>query len=219
MSNSCTPASLVVSPLPHNINNTYICGINPFNSQNLLQKCCQGPVINITSPAPETGPLSDSWPATCLAYCAILINPSYSDQDIAVHENFVNCLGNDPSFFGSILCAKSNGRAPNECAPYNEVVGCTNTVSQTWDGGSYISGGAITSPTTTGLGSSNGSGIVQTVVVTRYTSIMRMVTATAVPSATSTESAATPVYRQTGILKAFVASLVVQMCLFSLWAF
>jgi len=217
MSESCSPSVGIGNQLPHSINNTYICGVNPFNSAPLLQKCCQGPVTNITSPAPETGPLSDSWPTTCLAYCAILLHPYYSDQDDAVHENFTNCLASDSSFFGSIVCTEADGLAPNECAAWDEVAGCTNSKSQTWDGSTYVSGAA--SATMTGMGSSigSGNGIAQsTVVVTRSASAVNLETSTPVPSASPTRSAAAPILRRTGILKVVVASLVVQVCLFSL---
>ena len=213
MAGTCNPSFDVGSQLPHRVNNTYICGVNPYNSASLLQKCCQGPVTNITSPAPETGPYSDSWPLTCFAYCAILLKPYYSDQDSVVHNNFTSCLASDSSFFGSIVCTEVNGLAPNECAPFHESVGCTDSrTHQTWGVSGYIS----SSSATTTMGQSRAQQT--TGVLAGSTSATNLGTSTAAPSASPTRSAAAPIWRRTEILKIVMASLVLQVYFFSLCA-
>jgi hypothetical protein len=158
-SDPCDSSFEVGGQLPHRVNSTYICGVNPFTDRAVLEKCCTGPITNITSPAPKSGPLSDSWPVTCLAYCAILLKPKYNGEDEdAAHNEFIDCLDASGAFH-NVVCTEVNGYAPNECVPLSESVGCTDGFSHsTWDGSTYISGALSTTGSTSAASSETASG-------------------------------------------------------------
>jgi hypothetical protein len=144
MSNACTPSVRPGAELPYRTNGTYICGVNPYTSPTLLAHCCHGPITNITTPAPTTGPYSDSWPLTCLAYCAVTKPP-----DGPPYTNpFSDCLNPNGSITIGSVCTEANGFAPNECVPFQESAGCTSanayTTSTYWPLG-YTSAGVTVS--------------------------------------------------------------------------
>jgi hypothetical protein len=129
MSNTCTPSVRPGAELPYRINGTYICGVNPYVSPSRLASCCLGPITNITSPAPTSGPYSDSWPLTCLAYCGVTKppdGPPYTDP-------FYDCMNanNTAGNINGDVCTEVDGFAPNECIPFHESAGCTSTSAYT----------------------------------------------------------------------------------------
>lgn len=156
----CSPSFHVGNELPYRINGTMICGLNPYRvTRASLEKCCAGPITNITSPAPTSGPFSDSWPLTCFAYCAVKTHLQYDESDSAATDKFVKCVkdsgGVDLGDY-SFVCTGVNGFAPNECIPFRETPGCTQDHS-TWGSTGYLPT-STAPPTTTSLAMQHGSG-------------------------------------------------------------
>jgi hypothetical protein len=147
MSNACTPSVRPGAELPYRINGTYICGVNPYTSPSLLAHCCLGPITNITTPAPTSGPYSSSWPLTCLAYCAITKPPDGPPYTNPFYD-CMNANGTSGTDVIGVVCTEANGFAPNECVPFHESAGCTSTNAYTtstyWPSG-YTSTGVAAS--------------------------------------------------------------------------
>lgn len=141
----CDSSLQVGSELPHRINGTYICGVNPFIDRSVLEKCCAGAITNITEPAPTSGPYSDSWPVTCLAYCPIRLEPKFDGvTDEKALKDFANCVKKSDAV-RSWVCTEVDRPAPNECVQPGLSVGCTDRFSHsTWDGSSFLSGSLST---------------------------------------------------------------------------
>jgi hypothetical protein len=205
---TCNSSYMVGGELPHQINNTYICGVNPYTDRAILEKCCQGPITNITSPAPTAGPYSASWPVTCLAYCPILLKPFYDGvKDNEALNNFRTCMGD--AIIANV-CTEVNGPAPNECLPMSPSIGCTDRFSHsTWDGSTYVS--TFASATAHGAAQKT-SGPAQTgdASITSPPSQDQ----TAVPTTTSTKSAARN-YKPLPLTAIITATLVLQSLCFS----
>lgn len=122
--------------LPHKINGTMISGVNPFYPRSALEKCCKGPITNITSPAPEEGPLSASWPAVCIAYCAVKIKLDYNDSDSVASQEFYDCWTAAVKAKGyeewQVIGTGTDRFGPGECVPFAESPGCTNDAGAVW---------------------------------------------------------------------------------------
>ncbi|KAH8805178.1 hypothetical protein F5884DRAFT_442078 [Xylogone sp. PMI_703] len=189
---TCNSSFEVGGELPYRINGTYICGVNPFTSRAALEKCCQGPITNITSPAPTSGPLSDSWPVTCMAYCPIMLHPKYDGvTDNEAHDKFIDCL-TDENAFHNVVCTEVDGYAPNECIPFSQSVGCTDGLTHsTWDGSTYVSGAVLATPTPSGTTSGTVLRITSApATTTPATTTTASSNATGPPSLSSTKSGA-----------------------------
>jgi hypothetical protein len=142
-----------------------------------------------------------------------LLKPYYSDQDDVVHDNFTSCLGSDRSFFGSIVCTEVNSPEPNECFPFHESMGCTDSgTHQTWG----ITGYLPLSATTTSLGTSSQAR--QTAgSLTGTTSATMQATGISSSSPSPAKSDAAPIRRQWMIFRFIATSFILQACCSSMF--
>jgi hypothetical protein len=114
-------------------------------------------ITNITTPAPTSGPYSDSWPLTCLAYCAATKPPDGPPYTYP----FGDCMNRNASAtYIDWVCTEANGFAPNECIPFHESAGCTSTNAYTtstyWPSG-YTSAGVVVGDSSTASSALAGS--------------------------------------------------------------
>lgn len=139
---------------PHKINGTNICGVNPFYPRRILEECCAGPITNITSPAPKDGPMSSSWPVTCMAYCPVILASKGEASDVHTIRSFQDCMGRAFRSAGiggwKIICTGVSSPGPHECIRFKETPGCTDPYSpSTWGMTGYLPTGTMAQNTET----------------------------------------------------------------------
>lgn len=84
-----------------------------------FEKCCNGPIINITSPV--TDPRDPSYGTSCLAYCAVdfersSIGPGFSDyfECLSGHENGTSRKLDD-TIYGGVTCGWGSNSVHERC--------------------------------------------------------------------------------------------------------
>ncbi|RDL41617.1 uncharacterized protein BP5553_01596 [Venustampulla echinocandica] len=113
----------------------YFCGTIPtanaacleYSSTNIaspypprtFEKCCNGPIINITSPV--TDPKDPSYGTSCLAYCAVDLSRSsglrsgFSDYFTCLQARTNGSYRFDDSIYGSVTCGWGNNSRHEKC--------------------------------------------------------------------------------------------------------
>lgn len=88
---SCSPSYVTPPGHPGQIPNTLTCGVNPYVPLAYLEKCCAGPIRNVTSDVPAD-PRSHKHELFCIAYCPVKHNVTDNTMYSPELENFVKCL-------------------------------------------------------------------------------------------------------------------------------